>query len=77
MPALRGDGERFAGRRRVAGQERADGLPDAGSVRVGHEQTHVIPEILERILLLQKATSASARMAARPGLNALMVSVRT
>ena len=27
--------------------------PDAGSVRVGHEQTHVIPEVLERIPLLQ------------------------
>ena len=51
--ALRGNGERFGGRCAVPCKERSDGLPDAGSVRVGHEQTHVIPEVLERLLLLQ------------------------
>ena len=52
--ALRGDGERLAGRGAFAREQRLDGLADAGGVRIGHEQAHVVAQVLERLLPLQR-----------------------
>ena len=51
--ALRRDGERFAARCAVAREEFPDRLAHAGSVRVGHEQTHVVAQVPEPVPPLQ------------------------
>ena len=62
----RGDGERLRGRRPSAGEQCADGLTNAGSIRIGHEQANVVAQVPERLLFLQCSQSVRKRVGASP-----------